>query len=93
MQVDVLILFGLEKRDGMYLEFAECGRIKSIKQLMQRAVEILVIQSGNELCNFLLCDAAAIILRVPSAVCVMPRIEIGPVRTLNSTETPQPRLP
>src|ERR1017187_7261805 len=32
-------------------------------------------------------------LSLPSAVCVKPRIVTGPVFTLNSTETPEPRLP
>jgi hypothetical protein len=54
VQVDVLILLGLEERDGVDLEFAERGAVEGVQDAVQEAAEEFFIEPRDELCDLLL---------------------------------------
>lgn len=56
VQVDVLILFGLEKGNGMNLDLAKRGGIEFVEQFVQGSVEIFVVEPCDKLRDLLLRD-------------------------------------
>lgn len=55
---DVLVLFGLEERDGMDLELTERAAVEGVEQAMQMPAQF-VIEARDELCEFLLNDGGS----------------------------------
>lgn len=56
VHVDILVLFGLEERNGVYLDLAKRGAVECVQSAVQDVIEIFLIDFGNELRDLLLCN-------------------------------------